>query len=238
MHRNYLSIAAAAACAGLMACAQTPVAPAADPMDALIVKSASEVTNALRELSEVTGNSRVITATAPAPERQATPEKAKRPTATTIAARASTLPVAADDGEAAEAPAPAPAAQRDQAIRAAAPAQAAPAEPAAARAPLPSSSTVAVGANLTKVPAGLEILISTGVWTGDIEELLTQIAKETGWKVGLSTGLKVAPVRISVNATNRSAFELLQDVGAIANGSATIVVSEASRTLSVRYPQR
>jgi hypothetical protein len=150
------------------------------------------------------------------------------PAATTIAARSSTVAAAARAEAAPVAPV-APVAQR----REPEPAEATP------RAAMPSSSTVAaVGANLSKPPAGLEILITTGVWTGDLEELVAQIAKESGWKVGLTTGLKVAPVRISVNATNRSAFELLQDIGAIANGAATIVVSEATRTISVRYPQR
>lgn len=96
--------------------------------------------------------------------------------------------------------------------------------------------TPVVGAALVS-PAGLERPISVR-WTGDIEELVQLIARETGWKWRPRQGVRVSPVVVSINATSRPAFDLLRDIGAIAGQSADVVVSETERSMTVRYPLR
>lgn len=203
--------------AALAGCASTtpPVAPERDPVDAVIAANAQAATQALRELSETTGNSRVVTTARPAAKPAAA-------AAAPAAAPAATPPAAA-------APAPTTIAGRSGAI--------AVEVPATNVITPPSTGVVASGGLLSVPPAGLEKLVTVR-WTGELEQLLAKVSQEVGWAMGEPSGLRVAPVIISISAENRSAFDVLRDIGAIAGTSADIHVSVATRTISVRYPQR
>jgi len=219
-HFALITIAAAAALAG---CATTsaPSLIERDPVDGLIAQNAASATQALRELSEAAGNSRVVaTSKAPArplaqpavqaplpqPIQEVSPPAESRAPANSIASRRASIAVEV------EAPPPSTV--------------------------IPSSSgVVASGGLLSAPPAGLERLITVR-WTGELEELLVRVAQESGWKLGDRTGLRVAPVIISLSAENRSVFDVLRDIGAIAGTSADILVSAPTKTISVRYPQR
>lgn len=196
-------ISAAAVTAAFAGCATSPqVVKERDSVDSLIASSAVTATQALRELSESTGNSRVVTSTKPAAV-EARPVAAA-PVVVTIAGRSGAIAVEM---------------------------------PSTAVITAPSSGVVASGGLLSTPPAGLEKLISVQ-WTGDLEQLIAKVAKEVGWSVGEYGGLRVAPVIISISADNRSAFDVLRDIGGIAGTSADIRVSGVTRTISVRYPQR
>ncbi|MFK4705821.1 hypothetical protein ABIC83_002660 [Roseateles asaccharophilus] len=218
--KRYSAPLCALALAALAGCATAP-APALierDPVDGLIAKNAAGVTQALRELSEASGSSRVVASQAAA-RQVAAPAPTPVP-AQSIAARRSPMVV---ETEPAPANAPvavlqAPAAQGASIIAG-------------------SSGVVASGGLLSAPPAGLERLITVR-WTGELEQLLGRVAQEAGWQLGAPTGFRVVPVIISLSADNRSAFDLLRDIGAIAGTSADIVVNEKARTISVRYPQR
>ncbi|ART61231.1 hypothetical protein CBP36_19895 (plasmid) [Acidovorax carolinensis] len=210
-------LASCGAVAMLLGCATTrQVTIDRDPIDHLIAKSAENATKALRELSESTGNSRVVLTSkqevppllAPAPVAPA--EKLPKPLTPSIGAKSGSIAI--DNSTA-------------------------PPAPAVASITSPSSGVVASGGLLSAPPAGLERLVTVR-WTGELEDLLSRIAAECGWSIAQHSGLRVAPVVISISAENRSAFDVLRDIGAIAGSSAEIVVSATSRTLSVRYPQR
>lgn len=222
-HFALLTIAASTALAGC-ATAPAPSLIERDPVDGLIAQNAASATQALRELSEAAGNSRVVAASnstarpgaqvaqaaiqapPPRPIQETAPAAEARPPANSIASRRGSIAVEM------EAPAPTTV--------------------------IPSSSgVVASGGLLSAPPAGLERLITVR-WTGELEELLARVAQESGWKLGERTGLRVAPVIISISAENRSAFDVLRDIGAIAGTSADILVSAPTKTISVRYPQR
>ena len=218
MNRQFahIALAVSAVLAGC-ATAPTPTVIERDPVDGLIAQNAASATQALRELSEASGASRIVNTggrvgsrpiVAPAPVAQVAmePARAALPAANTIAARRGTIAVEID-------------------------------APVAAKVIPSSSGVVASGGLLSSPPAGLERLITVR-WTGELEQLLGRVAQESGWSIGQSTGLRVAPVIISISAENRSTFDVLRDIGAIAGTSADIVVSAQSRTISVRYPQR
>lgn len=203
----------------LAGCASTSTQPAVierDPVDGLIAKNAANAVQALRELSEAAGGSRVVASSkaasvaAPAPVATAAPavnqQEPARPPANTIASRRGSIAVEVD-------------------------------APVATTVIPTSSGVVASGGLLSAPPAGLEKLITVR-WTGELEQLLGRVAQESGWKLGEPTGFRVAPVIISINAENRSTFDVLRDIGAIAGTSADILVSAPSRTISIRYPQR
>ena len=198
---------------------QAPTVVETDPVDGIIARNAASATQALRDWSESSGNSRVVTSTKPAAGRPpagdvsptaagAVVEAAPQPIGYNIASHRTSVAV---DGDTPRAAAPAAAA--------------------------PNTGVVASGGLLSVPPAGLERLVTVR-WTGDLEELLSHVAQECGWHLGDATGLRVAPVIISINAENRSAFEILRDAGAIAGEAATISVSAQTKTISVRYPQR
>lgn len=215
-------LASAAAVAVLAGCAATqPVVIERDSVDSLIAQSAANATQALRDLSESTGNSRVVMAApkpaspaaAPAPATVAPPAPAPLPVVhQSIASRSGSIAV--------EVLTPPP-----------------PPAPAAAVIAAPSTGVVASGGLLSAPPPGLERLVTVR-WTGDLEELLSRVAQESGWRLAPATGLRVTPVIISISAENRTAFDVLRDIGAIAGTSADILVSAPTRTISVRYPQR
>ncbi|MEJ6002654.1 DotD/TraH family lipoprotein [Paucibacter soli] len=219
--KRHSSLLLAMAILGLAGCATSP-APALierDPVDGLIASNAAVATQALRELSEASGSSRVVAAqkptrevSAPAPQ----PTQVNPPRALSMAARGSAIAV---DADAPRAPAFQYTPQVGQSIIAG------------------SSGVVASGGLLSVPPAGLERLITVR-WTGELEQLLSRVAQEAGWQMGAATGFRVVPVVISISADNRSAFDLLRDIGAIAGTSADILVSESNRTISVRYLQR
>lgn len=230
MFRPLAATSAALALAALAGCAtQQQAAIERDPVDTMIAKSAADATAALRDLAESAGNARVVTsagkgpaaaksqaaAAAPAPA----PAPAPRPQGQSIGARAGSLAV--------DTPGAAPAAVT----------QAAAVAVASTVISSPSSGVVASGGLLSAPPAGLERLITVR-WTGELEELLRLVAKETGWTLSASTGLRVAPVIISLNAESRSAFDVVRDIGAIAGTSADIAVHAQARTFTVRYPSR
>lgn len=201
---------------GGCATASAPTLIERDPVDGLIAQNAAAATQALRELSEASGSSRVVNTSGRAankplvvptpPAAPAVAERAPLPAPTTIAARRGTIAVEMD-------------------------------APVATTVIPSSTGVVASGGLLSAPPAGLERLITVR-WTGELEQLLTRVAQESGWRLGESTGLRVAPVIISISAENRSSFDILRDIGAIAGASADIVVSAQTRTISVRYPQR
>lgn len=200
----------------LTGCATAP-APALierDPVDGLIAKNAAGVTQALRELSEASGASRVVASQAPV--RQVAAPAPPPPPPQSIAARRT--PMVVENEPVPVAPAT-PQLQPGASIIAG------------------SSGVVASGGLLSAPPAGLERLITVR-WTGELEQLLGRVCQEAGWQLGAPTGFRVVPVIISLSADNRSAFDLLRDIGAIAGTSADIVVNEKTRTISVRYPQR
>lgn len=229
-----VSVATVAILAGC-ASAPAPVFIERDPVDGLIAQNAAAATQALRELSEAAGNSRVVNAG----------RAAAKPLAPTGAAQSAAPPLSmAPEAEVMPAPQTIPVA--------AMPERRPPANTIASRvgsiaveveAPTPStviansSGVVASGGLLSVPPPGLERLI-TVKWTGELEELLVRVAHESGWKLGARTGLRVAPVIISISAENRSTFDVLRDIGAIAGTSADILVSAPAKTISVRYPQR
>lgn len=200
----------------LSGCATAPQAPSIatnDPVDALLAKSATAVTEALRDLSEGQGNSRVVTSKAAQPARSTAPA-APEPARESIAARRAIIGV-----EGLQQPTALP-------------------QPDVNLTPeVTSAGVVASGGLLSAPPPGLERLM-TVQWTGELEALLSRIATETGWTMGQSRGFRAAPVIVSVNASSRSAFDLLRDIGAIAGASAEIRVSAVSRSIYVQYPQR
>lgn len=229
MHRHFATIAVAVT-AALAGCASTAPSPSLierDPVDGLIAQNAAAATQALRELSEASGGSRVVNSKPSAASARPVAEAAPNPLppATTIAARKSFVAVDPDYT-------PAPKATST-------PTAAASAAPASVLGtPMPTSSGVVVsGGLLSAPPPGLERLMTVR-WTGELEQLLARVAQESGWKLRESSGLRVAPVIISISADNRSAFDILRDIGAIAGQSADIMVSATTKTISVRYPQR
>ena len=196
-------ISAAAVAVAFSGCASSPqVVRERDSVDSLIAASAVTATQALRELSETTGNSRVVLSMKPA---AAEPRPAPVPM--------DVVSIAGRSGAIAVEMAPTPVVFA------------------------PSTGMVASGGLLSAPPVGLEKLI-TVQWTGDLEQLIAKVAKEVGWSVGDYSGLRVSPVIISISADNRSAFDVLRDIGGIAGTSADIRVSAVTRTISVRYPQR
>lgn len=236
MHRILPSVAAVLLTFTFAGCSttSTPKVAEQDPIDAIIAQSARTATQALRDLSESTGNSRVVLAGAPALPAPVRAEAAAAPASSS------------DSPRSAEMPAPAVAATatpvRDRgyqsiAARAGSISVEAPTPTATTLIASPSSGVVASGGLLSAPPAGLEKLITVR-WTGELEQLLQRVAEETGWKLAQSTGTRVAPVIISINADNRSAFDVLRDIGAIAGTSADIVIATNARTFTVRYPQR
>lgn len=229
MNRHF-ALTALLVTAALAGCATAP-SPSVierDPVDGLIAQNAAGATQALRELSEAAGNSRVVNTAPPSKSRPIAAPRAPAPV----------QPMAQAEVEEEVAPAPVarPAAAPTIASRRGtiaveidAPVQ---------TTVIPSSTgVVASGGLLSAPPAGLERLVTVR-WTGELEQLLGRLAQETGWKIGPSTGLRVAPVIISINAENRSAFDVLRDIGAVAGTSADIMVTAPTRTIAVRYPQR
>jgi hypothetical protein len=214
MYRNLMLVVVATA---LVGCGTSQkVVLDRDPVDSLIAQSAEGATKALRDLSESAGNSRVVVAQratplAPAPPRSAELVGTPRtaPDAQSIASRSGSVAV-----EVLSSP---------QALLTTTVA--------------PSTGVVASGGLLSVPPAGLERLVTVR-WTGELEELLSKLAQESGWRLAPSTGLRVSPVVISISAENRSIFDVLRDVGAVAGTSAEILVSSSTRTFTVRYPQR
>lgn len=215
MHRK-LYLAAAASV--LVGCGTTQkVVVDRDPVDSLIAQSAENATKALRDLSESSGNSRVVVAqksTLQAAqtaryEVPAVEQRAPEAGVPSIAARSGSVAVETLSVSSTQSP--------------------------ISRAP--STGVVASGGLLSVPPQGLERLVTVR-WTGELEELLGKLAQESGWRLAPSTGLRVSPVVISISAENRSIFDVLRDVGAVAGSSAEILVSANSRTFTVRYPQR
>jgi hypothetical protein len=235
MFRTLLSAVAIAALAGCATTEPKNTISSQDPRDLMIAQSAATATAALRELSETTGNSRVVTTkavTAPAPgdgaqDKQTasyveSPKPHPTPMQPTIASRSGAVAMETLSAAPQQAPVAvaAPAVSGDQGT-----------------VYLSSSGVVASGGLLSVPPAGLEKLITVR-WTGELEQLLLQVSREVGWTVTTPTGFRVVPVIISIQAENRSAFDVLRDIGAIAGTSADIRVSTASRTISVNYPKR
>jgi hypothetical protein len=214
----------------------TPKVAEQDPVDAIIAQSALSATQALRDLSESSGNTRVVLTGKPAPA----PAPAAAAVPAPVAAKESAVASRQAEPASAEAPVSGAAPTRIQGYQSIA----ARSGSIAVEVPTPttfiaspSSGVVASGGLLSAPPAGLEKLVTVR-WTGELEQLLQRIAEETGWKLAQSTGTRVSPVIISVNADNRSAFDVLRDIGAIAGTSADIVIASNARTFTVRYPQR
>lgn len=203
------------AAAALSGCVSTPVPSLAmtDPIDGLIAKNAAAVTQALRELSESTGGSRVVTSQRPTMKASVTVVAPLNIGSSRMGA------VAIEPGFVTQQATP----------------QAHPLPPQQIVAT--NSGVVASGGLLSVPPPGLERLMTVR-WTGDLDQLLSRVAQDAGWKMGESTGFRVVPVIISISADNRSAFDLLRDIGAIAGTSADIMVSTTTRTISVRYLKR
>lgn len=201
---RFLVPAAAVILAGC-ATQQAPVLQG-DSIDALIAKSAQNATKALRNLSEATGNSRLVETAPKAPVAAPQQQELREP-------------------------------QPQQSVGAANGSIAVEKIDAPAVVASPSSGVVASGGLLSVPPAGLERLITVR-WTGELEDLIARIAQECGWTVAAPSGFRVSPVVISISAENRSAFDVLRDIGAIAGTSAEIVVSAPTRSMAVRYPNR
>lgn len=203
-HQSFLAILAAtlviAGCTSWSP--RNESAPAPDPVDSIIAKHAADATNALRELSENTGATRMA---GNGQKARGLASSISNSVGASIAGKMGSIPVDSVQS------------QR----------QATGEEPKGA-APLPGAMSV---------PAGLEKPL-TLKWTGDLESLLFIIGKETGWKVNEPTGLRISPVIIALNATNRPAYEVLRDIGAIAGSGADVVISIPNRTLAVAYPAR
>ena len=225
-HSAILFIIVAAALLAGCATAPAPTLIERDPMDGLIARNAAAATQALRELSEASGASRVVASQTP-PHQVVPPAAAEqplaakdiaevRPPANSIAARQGSIAVELD---APKAPMVQQSNQTGQSIIAG------------------STGVVASGGLLSVPPPGLERLMTVR-WTGELEQLLSRVAQEAGWQIGEPTGFRVVPVVISISADSRSAFDLLRDIGAIAGSSADILVSAPTRTITVRYPQR
>jgi len=187
-----------------------PIVPR-DSVDLLIQASAADAVKALRNLSETTGNSRVVTAVKKGENTNAPVKKIDPPkvtsSANTVAGRFGAVAI-------------------DSVSKG-------PTESVSANV----DSSRSTGGLLSIPPAGLEKPITVH-WTGELEELIQKVAQEAGWKFAEPTGFRVAPVIISINAENRLAFEVLRDIGAMAGTSADINVSAVDRTITVRYPIR
>lgn len=184
------------------ATAPSPIVNTEDSVDAVIAASAQQVTQALRELSEVTGNSRTVTA---APSKVTTTQPsapAPRLPAATIASSTSSIAISEPQSTVSS-----------------------------------GAVTSSTGGLLSKPPAGLEKYVTVR-WTGDVEQLVGKIAHQVGWAIEATSGLRVAPVIISINAENRTAFDVLRDIGAIAGTSADIYIMPTTKSISVRYPKR
>jgi hypothetical protein len=252
MLRRITLTAVAVVVAGMVSgCANAPQPVAADPVDNIIATNAAQATKALRELSETTGNSRVVKSADTGPRSDANPKVNVEPaqdarvvTSTESGPRSVAHPkgIAAPAQDArvvAQSPVIRPAIKS---IAESASAVAVEVLPLEAKKTSPAIAVqpdvkAATGGLLSGAPAGLDKKISIH-WVGELEQLLGKIADETGWKMADSVGLIVAPVLISVKADNRPAYEVLRDIGAITGTSAEIRISTASKTISVRYPIR
>lgn len=120
----------------------------------------------------------------------------------------------------------------------------------AAGTPIPGSvvqPVIGAGSSIvSSIPPGLEVRLSTP-WhhsgeatgfTGSLENIVSRVCRETGWAKGSSIGLPIAPIRLSLNADNRPAYEVLDEIGNDVGRSATIRISVEKRTISIEYPVR
>lgn len=226
------------AAAGNFGCASNTPVVERDPVDSLIAANAAQVTQALRELSEATGGSRVVTTatTTPKPASASPMRRTQEPVAQPHATVPQSPAAVSAPGEQQAALAPTPQPSRLATIGSRSGAIAVDA-PQGQVVDAPSTGVVTSGGLLSAPPAGLERLITVR-WTGDLEQLISRVCQEVGWTYVEATGLRVAPVIISISAENRSAFDVLRDIGAIAGAAAEIRVSSDARTVTVRYPKR
>lgn len=86
-------------------------------------------------------------------------------------------------------------------------------------------------------PEGIPLTSKLSIsWSrGDVEDLITKIAKETGWKKLPSQNKRTGAVLVSIKAEKRTLYDILKDVGAATGSAADLVVSEKHRTLTIVY---
>lgn len=85
---------------------------------------------------------------------------------------------------------------------------------------------------------GLKSIIAIAWVEDSLEDLVAQICHEIGWVKGPSVGLPLSPKRVSVYSEDKTAMDILTEVGNQVNRSADIVISEEKRTIYIRYPIR
>lgn len=89
---------------------------------------------------------------------------------------------------------------------------------------------------LSEAPQGLDLVYKRSEWLDDIEAIVSTIAADTGWSYLQPIGSKTATVVVGVNAINKSAYEVLREVGIKSGRAATVMVNVSTRELMVRYP--
>lgn len=209
-------------CVGVLsfitACATTTpeVIVHSDPADEIIASSARDVANAIKELADTTGVNRVVVAK---------PKGGDSGVAT---------PLRSGSIATARMPVPMTGQSIDQSTN-----QMSPQElgRSIVEARVTRSKPSSAG-TMQNAPAGLEKLLTLKGWTGDLADLVSTIAAETGWQAVASKGLRVVPVIVSINAENKSAYDILIDAGSKAGSSADVVVSSQNKSITVVYQTR
>lgn len=91
---------------------------------------------------------------------------------------------------------------------------------------------------ISNAPQGLGRPLSIS-WTEDsAEELVALICRETGWTKGQSVGLPISPKRVTIYSEGKSAYAILQEIGAQLNRSANIVIAPENHSIFLTYPVR
>ena len=216
-------LVATTAVLGLSACTTPPIEKSIDSVDEIIIRSANKATEAMRELSQKTGNYRIVQSGA---SMQSNLQAAiTAPVASVVVTKPvrsiaeSNATIITDIAGASYHMLPRSSTGMSQTTTSA---------------PAVPSQEVLRGGLLSNSPSGLERRIDLR-WTGELEELVQKIASETGWRYAAPSGFKVSPVVISINAVDQPAYNVLQDIGAIAGTSADVVVTPSKKTLSIRY---
>lgn len=83
--------------------------------------------------------------------------------------------------------------------------------------------------------AALSQIVALNELRGSAEEVLDQVCAQINWKRTASTGVRVAPIMISLPAGQRPLLAILKDVGAQLGRNADVVISSDSKSLSISY---
>lgn len=232
--------------------------PAAQAVDDIISKYAASATTSLRNLSEIEGTSKITVpppAPAPAPVAAApfiahaaapvTREGAPQPQVWVVPQYIPYPTAAAPAAAPAPVASPAPVAQQSAAQPASSSVRVASGEAAGRYVPsVRPAERITFGFGgmtgpsdfFSSLPPGLSTRITLMGITDDVEGLLDRIARQINWTRAPSTGIKVSPQPLTIEAVDKPAIEVIRDLGGATGRNAEIVVMPGLRTLTVNYP--